>query len=232
MNYDGLKTAIIEIISGTAVKVNTATFKNDTVNIQSKDDVLTYMIHLGYLGYDQVKKMAFVPNEEIRQELITAVNCKPWNEMLMLQQESENLLEATLDMDSVAVANQIEKIHNEYASVIQYHNENSLSSVLTIAYLSAMQYYFKPVRELPTGRGFADFVFIPKPEYKNDYPALIVELKWNQNAQTAMEQIKEKKYPSSVLDYTGNILLVAINYDKATKEHQCIIEEYEKAESL
>ena len=78
----------------------------------------------------------------------------------------------------------------------------------------------------------ADFVFIPKPEYKNDYPALIVELKWNQNAQTAMEQIKEKKYPSSVLDYTGNILLVAINYDKATKEHQCIIEEYEKAESL
>ena len=232
MNYDGLKTAIIEMISGTAVKVNTATFKNDTVNIQSKDDVLTYMIHLGYLGYDQVKKMAFVPNEEIRQELITAVNCKPWNEMLMFQQESENLLEATLDMDSVAVANQIEKIHNEYASVIQYHNENSLSSVLTIAYLSAMQYYFKPVRELPTGRGFADFVFIPKPEYKNDYPALIVELKWNQNAQTAMEQIKEKKYPSSVLDYTGNILLVAINYDKATKEHQCIIEEYEKAESL
>ena len=232
MNYDGLKTAIIEMISGTAVKVNTATFKNDTVNIQSKDDVLTYMIHLGYLGYDQVKKMAFVPNEEIRQELITAVNCKPWNEMLMSQQESENLLEATLDMDSVAVANQIEKIHNEYASVIQYHNENSLSSVLTIAYLSAMQYYFKPVRELPTGRGFADFVFIPKPEYKNDYPALIVELKWNQNAQTAMEQIKEKKYPSSVLDYTGNILLVAINYDKATKEHQCIIEEYEKAESL
>ena len=232
MNYDGLKTAIIEMISGAAVKVNTATFKNDTVNIQSKDDVLTYMIHLGYLGYDQIKKMTFVPNEEIRQELITAVNCKPWNEMLMFQQESENLLEETLDMDSVAVANQIEKIHNEYASVIQYHNENSLSSVLTIAYLSAMQYYFKPVRELPTGRGFADFVFIPKPEYKNDYPALIVELKWNQNAQTAMEQIKEKKYPSSVLDYTGNILLVAINYDKATKEHQCIIEEYEKAESL
>ena len=95
---------------------------------------------------------------------------------------SESLLDAILDMDGTAVAAQIEKIHNEYVSVIQYHNENSLSSVLAIAYLSAMQYYFKPIRELPTGRGFADFVFVPKPEYKNDYPALIVELKWNMNA--------------------------------------------------
>lgn len=92
------------------------------------------------------------------------------------------------------VASQIRKIHDEYVSVIQYHNENSLSSVLAIAYLSSMQYYFKPVWELPTGRGFADFVFIPKPEYKNDYPALVIELKWNQNAQTALQQIKEKNY--------------------------------------
>ena len=228
MNYDGLKTAIIEMISGSEVKVNTATFKNDTINIKSKDDVLTYMIHLGYLGYNQKLKTAFVPNEEIRQELTTAVESKSWNEMLKFQQESENLLDSTLDMDGVAVAVQIEKIHNEYASSIQYNNENSLSSVLAIAYLSAMQYYFKPIRELPTGRGFADFVFIPKPEYKSDYPALIVELKWNQNVRTAMQQIKDKKYPSSILSYSGDILLVGINYDKSTKEHQCLIEKYEK----
>ena len=228
MNYDGLKTAIIEMLSGAEVRVNTATFKNDTVNIRSKDDVLTYMIHLGYLGYNEIRKTAFVPNEEIRQELTTAVESKPWNEMLIFQQESERLLDATLDMDGVEVAAQIEKIHNEYVSVIQYHNENSLSSVLAIAYLSAMQYYFKPIRELPTGRGFADFVFLPKPEYKNDYPALIVELKWNQKVQTAMTQIKDKKYPSSISNYTGEILLVGINYDKNSKEHQCLIEKYKK----
>ena len=226
MNYDGLKTAIIEMISGTEVKVNTMTFKNDTVSIKSKDDVLTYMIHLGYLGYNQKLKTAFVPNEEIRQELTAAVESKHWNEMLKFQKNSEQLLDATLDINGAAVAAQIEKIHNEYASSIQYNNENSLSSVLTIAYLSAMQYYFKPVRELPTGRGFADFVFIPKPEYSSSYPALIVELKWNQNAQTAVMQIKDKKYPSSILDYTGEILLVGINYDKGTKEHQCLIEKY------
>ena len=228
MNYDGLKTAIIEMLSGAEVRVNTATFKNDTVNIRSKDDVLTYMIHLGYLGYNEIRKTAFVPNEEIRQELTTAVESKTWNEMLTFQQESERLLDATLDMDGVEVAAQIEKIHNEYVSVIQYHNENSLSSVLAIAYLSAMQYYFKPIRELPTGRGFADFVFLPKPEYKNDYPALIVELKWNQKVQTAMTQIKDKKYPSSISNYTGEILLVGINYDKNSKEHQCLIEKYKK----
>ena len=223
-----MKTSIIEMLSGASVKVNTATFKNDTENIKSRDDVLTYMIHLGYLGYDQTRKTAFVPNEEIRQELTTAVESKAWNEMILFQQESEKLLDATLEMDCPVVAAQIEKIHNEYVSVIQYHNENSLSSVLAIAYLSAMQYYFKPVRELPSGRGFADFVFIPKPEYKSDYPALVVELKWNQNAQTAMQQIKDRKYPDSVLEYTGDILLVAINYDKDKKEHQCMIEQYEK----
>ena len=228
MNYDGLKTSIIEMLSGASVKVNTATFKNDTENIKSRDDVLTYMIHLGYLGYDQTRKTAFVPNEEIRQELTTAVESKAWNEMILFQQESEKLLDATLEMDCPVVAAQIKKVHNEYVSVIQYHNENSLSSVLAIAYLSAMQYYFKPVRELPSGRGFADFVFIPKPEYKSDYPALVVELKWNQNAQTAMQQIKDRKYPDSVLEYTGDILLVAINYDKDKKEHQCMIEQYEK----
>lgn len=228
LNYGGLKTAIIEMLSGASVKVNTSTFKNDTVSIQSKDDVLTYMIHLGYLGYDQNRKTAFVPNEEIRQELTMAVESKHWNEMLLFWQKSQQLLDATLDMDEEAVSSQIEKIHNEYTSIIQYHDENSLSSVLSIAYLSTMEYYFKPVREFPTGRGFADFVFLPKPEYKNDYPALVIELKWNKNAQAAIQQIKDKKYPDSILQYTGDLLLVGINYDKNTKEHQCKIEQYTK----
>ena len=128
--------------------------------------------------------------------------------MITFQQESEHLLEATLNMDEEAVAEGIEKIHTEYVSNVQYNNENSLSSVLAIAYLRSMEYYFKPVRELPTGRGFADFVFVPKPEYISDYPALIVKLKWNKNAKTALQQIKERKYPELIRQYTGDILLV------------------------
>ncbi len=230
LNYDGLKTEIIEMLSGAEVKVNTATFKNDTINIKSKDEVLTYMIHLGYLGFNQQRKTAFVPNEEIRQELTVAVESKKWNEMINFQNESQKLVDATLDMDENVVARQIEKIHAEYISSIQYNDENSLSCVISIAYLSTMQYYFKPVRELPTGRGFADYVFVPKPEYKNDYPALIVELKWNKNAKTAIWQIKDRKYPDSILDYMGEILLVGINYDKESKEHQCLIEKYDLSE--
>ena len=228
MDFDGLKTSIIEMLSGAYVSVNVKSFQNDTVSFANKDDVLTYMIHLGYLGYDQGKKMAFVPNEEIRQELTAAVESTKWNEFLTFQRESEELLDATLDLDSDTVAEKIEKIHMEYASAIQYNNENSLSSVLTIAYLSAMRYYFKPVREMPAGRGFADFVFIPKPEYASNYPALVVELKWNKTAETAIQQIKEKKYPESIVHFSGDILLVGINYDKKTKEHQCQIEAYRK----
>ena len=228
MDFDGLKTAIIEMLSGTAVEVDVASFQNDIANIVNKDDVLTYLIHMGYLGYSGASRMAFVPNEEIRQELIRATRRKRWNEMLLFQQESELLLDATLDMDGEAVAERIEKIHEEYASTIQYNNENSLSSVLALAYLSAMQYYFKPVRELPTGRGFADFVFIPKPEYKSDYPALVVELKWNKSAVSALQQIKDRKYPDSIQDYTGDILLVGINYSKKDKKHECVIKAYKK----
>ena len=137
-------------------------------------------------------------------------------------------LNATLDMDETAVAEYLEKIHTQYISSVQYNDENSLSSVLALAYLSAMQYYFKPVRELPTGRGFADFVFIPKPEYRNDYPALVVELKWNKSAESALQQIKSKKYPSSIQNYSGEVLLVGINYNKKDKKHECIIERYQK----
>lgn len=224
MNYDGLKNTIIEMLSGQNVKVNTLTFKNDPANIQSKDDVITYLIHLGYLGYNEKDETAFIPNEEIRHELINAVKSTNWSDLIHFQYESNHLLDANLSMNTQEVAEQIQKIHSEYASSIQYNDENSLSSVLTIAYLSSMQYYFKPIRELPTGKGFADFIYIPKPEYIRDYPALIVELKWNKNAKTALEQIKNKDYPEAIKQYTGNIILVAINYDKKSKNHECIIE--------
>ncbi len=228
MDFDGLKRAIIEMLSGASIEVGVSAFQNDMVTFTDKDDVLTLLIHLGYLAYNAVKKTAFIPNEEIRQEFVAATKKKKWNELLDFQRKSEELLNATLDMDEEAVAEAIEEIHMSYASTIQYNDENSLSSVLTIAYLNAMQYYFIPLRELPTGRGFADYVFIPKPEYIGEFPALLVELKWNKNVKAAIQQIKDKKYTKALESYTGEILLVGINYDKKNKEHQCIIEKFEK----
>ena len=228
MDFDGLRGAVIEMLSGDHVPIDITSFQNDTVSFANKDDVLTYLIHLGYLAYDRTFKTAFIPNEEIRQEMILATKRKKWNELISFQKESEQLLRDTLQMDGDAVAKEIEKIHREYVSVIQYNNENSLSSVLSIAYLSAMQYYFKPIREFPAGRGFAGFVFIPKPEFQKFYPALVVELKWNKDVKTALDQIKDRKYPDSVACYAGELLLVGINYNEKTKEHECRIEKYEK----
>lgn len=139
MNYDGLRNSIIEMLSGSEVKVDTATFKNDPAKIQNRDDVITYLIHLGYLGYNEDSESAFVPNEEIRQELITAVRSSNWDELIAFQQESRKLLTATLSMDEKQVDAEIDKFHSQYASMIQYNDENSLSSIITIAYLGAMQ---------------------------------------------------------------------------------------------
>ena len=231
MDFDGLRAAIISMISGNEIKVRTTTFQNDMVSFKNKDDVLTLLIHLGYLAFNQKNQMAYIPNEELRNELMDAVEENKWDEIIQFERQSIDLFNATINKDVNTVAAKIEQIHMEYTSVIQYNDENSLSSVLAIAYLGTMNYYFKPVRELPTGRGFADFVYIPKPEYINDYPALVVELKWNKNADTAMQQIRERQYPNSLLQYTGNVLLVAINYDEKTKEHVCKIEEYAKIQN-
>lgn len=227
MNFDGLRDDVIEMLAGTSVKVRTTSYQNDMVTFKNKDDVLTLLIHLGYLAYDSVSRSAFIPNEEIRSELTAAVEGEQWNEFLELQKTSDELLRATWEYDGETVAEIIEEMHLEYASAITYNNENSLSSVLSIAYLGAMQYYFKPVREMPAGKGFADLVFIPKREYM-DIPALIVELKWDKSAETAIQQIREKHYAQALEHYAGDVLLVGISYDKRSKKHQCSIERNKK----
>lgn len=223
MDFDGLKTDIIKMLSGDSVKLEVDSFQNDMVTFQDKDDVLTLLIHLGYLAYDETKEMAFIPNEEIRSEFSKATRRKKWNELTELYVRSNELLQSTLDMDSNAVAELIERFHMDYTSSLHYNNENSLSSVLSIAYLSAMQYYFKPVREMPAGRGFTDLVFLPKKEYP-ELPALLMELKWNKSAEGAIRQVKERKYVKTLENYTGEILLIGINYSKKEKRHQCVIE--------
>ncbi len=226
-DFDGLKRAILTMLSGETVKVKTASYQNDMVSFKNKDDILTVLIHLGYLAYNKEDRSAFIPNEEIRSEFADAVEENQWTELTELLNSSAKLLDATLEMEAETAAEIVEEMHMGYASGIQYNDENSLSSVISIAYLSAMRYYFKPVRELPTGKGFADLVFFPQKKY-SDLPALLIELKWNKSADSAIKQIKEKNYTKAVENYCGEILLVGINYDKKNKIHQCIIEKVKK----
>ena len=221
MNFEGLKDDIIEMIAGGRVKVNTTRFQNDMSVIQSRDDVLTALIHLGYLSFDWNKNECYVPNREVAGELTNAVEDTEWTNVIKALRQSERLLHATIEGDEEAVAHGIDAAHDENTSILSYNNENSLACVLSIAYYYARNDYVMH-RELPSGKGFADIVLIPR---KNvDSPALVLELKYNHSVDSAIAQIHAKRYSDVLHDYTGEILLVGINYDKKTKQHDCRIE--------
>lgn len=223
MNFDGLKDAIISMLGGVRCKVNPRTFQNDMTTFQGKDDVLTLLVHLGYLAYDIERREVFIPNQEVEYEFASAIQGAGWNEVAGAIEASEELLEAVLRKDGSAVAKGLNKAHCEAASVLAYNNENSLSCAISLAFFSARIYY-TVVREMPAGKGFADLVYLPRRNYL-DKPALVIELKWDQSAEGAISQIRKRAYVKSLERYGGPMLLVGINYNKQSKEHQCLIEE-------
>ena len=227
MNYAGLKDDIMTMLAGGKVIVDTRSFQNDLSDIHSKDDALTALIHLGYLGYDADRKSAYIPNYEVAEAFQMALKTGIWDEISKAISRCDELLMATIDGDETKVAEIIEQAHDTYTSVLKYNDENSLSCVLTMAYFTAPGYY-NIVREMPAGKGFTDFAFIPRSN-AGFRPAMIVELKYNQSAETAIKQIKEKKYHGALSGYSDKILLVGINYNmdgSDKKHHTCVIEEW------
>lgn len=221
MNYEGLRDAVISMMAGNRVRIDTSSFSNDMSTFHNADDIMTLLIHLGYLAYDIESSEVYIPNNEIMQVFGTATTVSGWDEVCVAVKQSDELLKATWRMDEDAVAEGIRETHLE-TSHLQYNDENALSYTISLAYFSSRQYY-SVIRELPAGEGFADIAFIPKKKY-SDKPAMVVELKWDKSAETAIKQIKDKKYTSGLEDYKGNILLVGIDYDKKTKKHSCRIE--------
>jgi len=223
MNFDGLREKVVDMIAGEKVCVNTGKFQNDMSTFNSADDVLTLLIHLGYLTYNDGK--VWIPNSEVQQEFINSIEDGGWETVMNAIRSSDELIEATINGDEEKVARMVEKAHDENASIIGYNNETSLSCVISLAYYSARKEYIIH-RELATGKGFADLVFIPRKT--SDKPAMVIELKWDKSADTAIEQIKRKQYTDKISEYTGEILLVGINYDTETKKHDCRIEKIVK----
>ncbi|MGN1167889.1 MAG: AAA family ATPase [Lachnospiraceae bacterium] len=225
MNYAGLKDMVTRMLAGDRQHINTGRFCNDMTTFENADDVLTLLVHLGYLAYDFEKEEVYIPNREISKEFYNAIEGAGWSEVVTAIRNSKNLLEAIWNMDAEYVAEGIENAHFE-TSILQYNDENALSYTLSLALYAARQYY-TVVRECPAGKGFADLVFLPTPKHANK-PALLVELKWNCSVDAAIEQIKEKNYPKSLQSYEGNIMLVSVNYDKKTKKHECVIEKVQR----
>ena len=225
MNFDGLKEAVVQVLSGGRCKVNIYGFENDIVSFKRRDDVLTMLVHLGYLAYDSDTKEVYIPNEEVRGAFSTVIQDTDWTPVISALQASDALLRATWNRDAEAVAKGITEVHETNTSILEYNDENSLSCVVTLAYYNAVNEYTL-IREMPVGKGYADIIFLPRK--KSDKPAMVVELKYNKSAEGAIAQIKEKRYSEALKDYQGNLLLVGINYSKETKEHSCVIEEWEK----
>ncbi len=227
-DYNGLTKTIAELIGGIKVPVNTTGFANDFTTFKGKDDVLTLLVHLGYLAYDSENESVYIPNEEIKREFSKSIREVRHVETLTRISECDKLFEDTIHGNENAVAEQIEKIHTEETSPLNYNSEESLRSVIKLAYYTYKDNYIK-FEELPSGKGYADIVYFPKKG--SDYPILVVELKWNKSADGAISQIKNRNYPAGLKEYGSDILLVGINYDKDAstgsqnyKHHTCKIE--------
>lgn len=225
MNFDGLKDTIIELLAGQKSVVDTTTFSNDMVTFATKDDVLTLLVHLGYLTYNFYTKEVSIPNYEISEQFASTIKVMDWSEVANSLKQSDELLKATLNCEEEKVEELIDKAHSDNTSILKYNDENSMSCVISLAYYSARKTYTIE-RELPAGKGYADLVF--RPRKNNSNPAMIVELKYDKSAEGAIEQIKKKQYADCLKDYLGEILLVGINYNKENKNHTCKIEKITK----
>jgi len=225
MNVTGLKEDVVRMLAGERVEVNVTRFMNTMNSFKTKSDVFTYLIHLGYLAYDKKSGTCGIPNREVRQEWLNAIEEEKEYEITdQIVKESRSLLEKTWEGDVHAVEKALDESHIHVTSNRSYNNEDALQSAIYLAYIYALNQY-TVVREMTAGRGFADVVFIP---FVPKIPAMVVELKRNSSAESAIKQIKEKRYFESLSHYKGNLLFVGIDYDEKEKKHTCKIESFMK----
>ena len=222
INFDGLREKVTLLLTGVSVSVKDENFVNDMTTFESAEDVLMLLVHLGYLAYNYEDVTVRIPNEEIKLEFVKSMKSLEWMNVVGALRQSDKLLKAIWNKESDVVAKGIEKVHEENTSILAYNDENSLSCVISLALYGAKEYY-TIIRELPSGKGYADLVFLPRKKY-HDKPAIVVELKWNKSVEGAISQIKERNYLAALEEYKGNVLLVGVNYGKDSKNHQCVIE--------
>lgn len=226
-DYDGLKDAVALLMDGGRLAIDTSTYQNDMTTFTGRDDVLSLLIHLGYLGYDDERSEVFIPNHEILDEFKTSTKGKEWVSTFKAFETSLELLKATWNGDEEKVAELVEDAHNQ-AGNKTYNDEAALSYGIQLAYYAARKYY-TTILELDTGKGYADVVYLPAPQYA-EKPALLIELKYGHSAELAMDQIRRQKYLDRLDHYKGNTLVIGINYDRELpaghpeyKHHSCKI---------
>ena len=224
-NFEGTKDDVIRMLAGESVDVNVTTYMNTMTEFHSKDDAFTYLIHIGYLAYNMDDETCRIPNNEIQQEWKNAVSVvEEYKVTDRIIKASKDLLAETLRLNADAVAKSLDESHIHVTSNRSYNNEDALQSAIYLSYIYALNKY-TIVKEMTTGKGFSDVVFIP---FVPDHPAMIIELKRNGSTESAIKQIREKRYFDSLSAYSGDLLFVGVNYDEDTKTHECKIEKFTK----
>ena len=220
-NFSGTRDDVIMMLSGGKIDIDVEKYENKMNSFYSKDDIFTFLIHLGYLAYDSDKKQCYIPNREIHNEWQRAISDNPdYSETNKIILQSKKLLQETLNGNESAVAQALDITHIHVTSNRSYTNEESLQSAIYLAYIYALNGYIIE-KEATAGKGFADIIYIPIDKTK---PAFIVELKRNKSASTALKQIKEKQYAECLSNWHSKLLFVGINYNEKTKKHSCKIE--------
>ena len=220
MNFDGLKEDIIKMLSGEKVDVYIESFNNDMTSFETKDDVLTLLIHLGYLAYDKKLKVCYIPNYEIKQEFVNAVDKLNWYEIYNPISNSLKLYEETLKGNVEFINKTLDENHKDLAGPFNKNKEDILGVIVEISYYNAKQFY-NIKKEDTSILGRSDLSFIP---YDNCHIPFIVELKINSTPDEAITQIKEKSYFNALGDYHGKVLLLGISYDEKTLKHNSKVE--------
>ena len=223
LNIEGTKDALVRMLAGETCEYRAVPFNNTFNDLKTYDSVMTILTHLGYINYHQKTGRGTIPNEEIREAIYDIASASRWDGVLRSIEASEKFIDHLIHGDEVGVAAILDKIHCELASILTFNDENTLACVVMYACYTARRDFFV-FRELPSGVGFVDIALIPLPS--RGLPAVLVELKWDKTADTAIQQIYNRKYTSAFDDYEGEIVLVGVNYNKESKDkmHECKIE--------
>ena len=225
-DFQGIKEDIINLIEGDEVTFSCANFQNDMVTLKDKNDVFSLLVCLGYLGCSETKnqyrKVAYVPNAEIRAVLMDIVREQNWYGRMETIKRSENLLKAVKELDGSTVATIIQDIHNSPAvALLDYNDEESLTYCVMTGLLWSTLDDYSYHREDQAGKGRVDLVYEP---ITRRHPLILIEFKYDDSAEEAIKQIKEKEYFKRYAGQYRNIILVGINYSTRTKDHRCLIE--------
>jgi hypothetical protein len=230
-NFDGIKDDIVHLIEGCPVRFDMGSFQNDMVTIENKDQVFSLLVCFGYLGCSDAGeniRTAYVPNKEIRIALKTIVRSQKWFNSMSIIRRSEELFTAIKELDGENTARIVEEIHSTpNVSLLGYNSEEALVFTLIAGLMWSTDYEYECYRELQSGKGFVDLVYVPKT--RQDLPVLIIEFKKDADALDAINQIKDRNYTGRYCrnDYYGNILFLGISYNSRTKKHQCLIEKFD-----